>query len=504
MTVGELFRALSASTIQRPGGARGLDVPVTGVAYDSRRVKPGDAFVALRGLKDDGARFAGHAIAAGAVCVIAESAPPATSGDGTAVPWHIVDNARVALALAASRLHGDPSQELLLVGITGTNGKTTTSHVLASIIEAAGIPCGLMGTVAYRVAGRDEPATRTTPEAPDLQGLLRRMVTAGAGACVMEVSSHALALRRTHGLKFAAAGFTNLTRDHLDFHASMEAYFDAKKSLFTGLAPGAPALLNIDDPWGASLVGAGGRAVTYAVDAPADVRPRGVRQSLSGLAFEALTPHGAVQVRSRLVGRTNLYNLLCAIGLAAELGLPAVAIERGIAMLTGVPGRFELVSGEQDEVSVVVDYAHTDDALRNLLETARSLTNGRVITVFGCGGDRDRSKRPLMGLVATRLSDFTVVTSDNPRGEDPARIVEEILFGTVGTPRGGEIRTELDRRAAIDLAITTARPGDLVLIAGKGHEKTQEQGGVTTPFDDVAVAGEALSARRVRAGVNRG
>ncbi|MGE0394554.1 MAG: UDP-N-acetylmuramoyl-L-alanyl-D-glutamate--2,6-diaminopimelate ligase [Vicinamibacterales bacterium] len=500
MTVGELLQGLPAATIQRPGSAAALSVPVTGVAYDSRRVQPGHAFIALRGLKDDGARYAGEAIANGAACVVAESPAP----EGTRVPWHVVADARVALAVAAARFFGDPSQELLLVGITGTNGKTTTSHVLASIVEAAGIPCGLMGTVAYRIAGRDEPATRTTPEAPDLQSLLRRMVAAGAGACVMEVSSHALALKRTHGLRFAAAGFTNLTRDHLDFHGSMEAYFDSKKSLFTHLAPGAPAVVNIDDPWGATLAGAGGRTVTYAVDAQADIRPLDVRQSLSGLTFQAVTPHGPVQVRSRLVGRANLYNLLCAIGLASELGLPGSAIERGIAALSGVPGRFELVSGDDDEVSVVVDYAHTDDALRNLLETARSLTRGRLITVFGCGGDRDRSKRPLMGLVATRLSDLTVVTSDNPRGEDPARIAEEILLGTAGAPRGGDVRTELDRRAAIDLAITVARPGDLVLLAGKGHEKTQEQGGVTSPFDDAAVAREALAARRVRARVNRG
>ncbi len=505
MTVGELIQAVPAATIQRAGSGPALATPVTGVAYDSRRVQPGDAFVALRGLKDDGARFAAQAVAAGAVCVIAESAAPGTADDGaSSVPWHIVDDARVALALAAGRFYGEPSQELLLVGITGTNGKTTTSHVLASIFEAAGVPCGLMGTVTYRIAGHDEPATRTTPEAPDLQSLLRRMVTAGAGACVMEVSSHALALKRTHGLRFAACGFTNLTRDHLDFHGSMEAYFDAKKGLFTHLSPGTPAVVNVDDPWGATLVGTGGRSVTYAVDGPADVRPLDVRQSLSGLTFQAVTPQGTLQVRSRLVGRTNLYNLLCAIGLASELGLPGSAIERGIGALDGVPGRFELVSTGSDEVSVVVDYAHTDDALRNLLETARSLTNGRVITVFGCGGDRDRSKRPLMGLVATRLSDLTIVTSDNPRGEDPARIAEEILLGTAGAPRGGDVRTELDRRAAIEMAITAARAGDLVLIAGKGHEKTQELGGVTTPFDDVVVAREMLSARRVRARVNRG
>ncbi len=498
MTLGERLPAVPAAAIPRAGPA-GLSVAVAGIAYDSRLVRPGDVFVALRGQRDDGVRFAAAAVQAGAVAVIAETAPP----DGVAVPWHVVADARVALAQAADRLYGRPSDALMLVGITGTNGKTTTSHVLAAIFEAAGIPCGLLGTVAYRVGGAAEPATRTTPEAPDLQRLLRRMVDTGAGACVMEVSSHALALKRTHGLRFAAAGFTNLTRDHLDFHGTMDAYFDAKKSLFTGLGPGVPALVNLDDPWGAALVGAGGRSVTYAVHAAAAIRPIGVTQSLSGLAFDAVTPRGLLHIRSRLVGSANLYNLLCAIGLAGELGLTGSAIESGIAALSGVPGRFELVSSEDDEIAVVVDYAHTDDALRHLIETARALTRGRVITVFGCGGDRDRSKRPLMGLVATRLSELAIVTSDNPRTEDPARIIEEILLGTGTTPRGGEVRTIVDRRTAIVEAVAAAQPGDLVLVAGKGHEKTQEQGGTVTPFDDVAVAQEALAARRVRTRVAR-
>ena len=499
MTLSEVFQALPASTIQRPEDAAGLAAEVTGIAYDSRRVRPGHLFVALRGLKDDGARFVPEAIRAGAVGVVADTPAP----DGVPVPWRVVDDAREALALAADRYFGHPSGQLTVVGMTGTNGKTTTSHVLAAIFEAAGVPCGLLGTVTYRINGQDEPATRTTPEAPDLQALLRRMVDAGSHACVMEVSSHALALKRVAGIRFAAAGFTNLTRDHLDFHGSMETYFDAKRSLFTGLAPGAPALLNVDDPRGVSLVGEGGRTVTYAVDAPADVYPRAVEESLAGLTFEAHTPHGIVRVRSRLVGHTNLYNLLAAVGIAVELGLPIEAIERGIAALDGVPGRFELASGPEDDVAVVVDYAHTDDALRRLLETARNLASGRVITVFGCGGDRDRSKRPLMGLVASRLSDLTIVTSDNPRSEDAARIVEEILLGTQESGRGGEVRTVLDRRSAILDAVSAAGPGDLVLVAGKGHEKTQEQAGVTTPFDDVAVAHEALAARRVRAQAGR-
>ena len=499
MTLGEILQALPASIIQRPVDVASLATEVTGIAYDSRRVRPGHLFVALRGLKDDGARFAPEAIQAGAVGVVAETPAP----DGVTVPWRVVDDAREALALSADRFFDHPSGRLTVVGITGTNGKTTTSHVLAAIFEAAGVPCGLLGTVTYRINGQDEPATRTTPEAPDLQALLRRMVAAGSRACVMEVSSHALALKRVTGIRFAAAGFTNLTRDHLDFHGSMEAYFDAKRSLFTGLAPGVPALLNVDDPRGVSLVGVGGRAVTYAVDAAADVYPGVVEASLSGLVFDAHTPRGVVRVRSRLVGHTNVYNLLAAIGMAVELGLPTEAIERGIEALDGVPGRFELASSPEDDVAVVVDYAHTDDALRRLLETARGLASGRVITVFGCGGDRDRSKRPLMGLVASRLSDLTIVTSDNPRSEDAARIVEEILLGIQESARGGEVRTVLDRHHAIHDAVSAARSGDLVLVAGKGHEKTQEHGGVTTPFDDVAVAREALAARRVRPRVGR-
>jgi UDP-N-acetylmuramoyl-L-alanyl-D-glutamate--2,6-diaminopimelate ligase len=494
MTVAGLLRVLPASTVQRPADQVRLEALVTGVSYDSRQVRPGQLFVALRGLKDNGARFALDAIRAGASCVVAESAAP----DGVTVPWCVVADARDALARAADYLFGQPSRQLTLVGVTGTNGKTTIGYLLTAMFEAAGVPCGLIGTVAYRVDGADEPSTRTTPEAPELQALLRRMVDAGSRACVMEVSSHALALKRVAGLQFAAAVFTNLTRDHLDFHGNMESYFEAKRGLFVALGPGAPALINFDDPRGASLAGTG-RTVSYAVDAAADVRPGPVTQSLAGLAFEAETLHGPVRVRSRLVGRGNLYNLLGAIGTAVELGLPIDAVERGIEGLEAVPGRAELVSGPSDDVVVIVDYAHTDDALRHLIEAGRSLTHGRVITVFGCGGGRDRSKRPLMGLVASRLSDLTIVTSDNPRAEDPARIVDEILLGT----QGSDVRTVIDRRAAIYAAVESAVSGDLVLVAGKGHEKTQEQDGALKPFDDVAVVRDALATRLVRARVGR-
>ena len=315
----------------------------------------------------------------------------------------------------------------------------------------------------------------------------------------MEVSSHALSLRRVDGMTFAAAVFTNLTRDHLDFHADMESYFQAKRRLFEMLPRTAPSLLNVDDPRGALLADAGGKPVTYAINQSADITTGPLSFSLEGLSFDVRTPRGPLSVRSVLVGRPNVYNILAAVAAASALDVPFDATERGIRDLDGVPGRFEIVSTKKDEVTVVVDYAHTDDALRNLLETARPLTGGRLITVFGCGGDRDRTKRPLMGAVAGRLSDLIVITSDNPRSEDPNRIIEEIQRGiTADTRKDSDQRvlTNVDRRGAIANAIELARAGDLVLIAGKGHEKYQVIGDRTLPFDDVAVAREALERRR--------
>jgi UDP-N-acetylmuramoyl-L-alanyl-D-glutamate--2,6-diaminopimelate ligase len=390
------------------------------------------------------------------------------------------------------------------VGVTGTNGKTTTAHLIASIFEAAGVRCGILGTVGYRIGGELREATHTTPEAPDVQSLLRAMADQGCGACAMEVSSHALALRRVDGMSFAAAVFTNLTREHLDFHADMESYFQAKRRLFEMLPPDAPALINLDDPRGGALVSAGGRPVTYAIHRRADLMPGPLSFSLAGLEFDVRTPRGTLHVRSALVGRPNVFNILAAAATGTALGLSLDAIERGVAALEGVPGRFQVVSGPRDEVTVVVDYAHTDDALRNLLETVRPLARGRVITVFGCGGDRDRTKRPLMGAVAGRLSDVLLITSDNPRNEDPNRIIDEIQRGVTPDTRRDSAQPLLaivDRRAAIHRAIELARAGDLVLVAGKGHEKYQVIGDQVLPFDDVAVAREALSRRRSNSGV---
>ena len=484
---------------QLPADARTLDVPCTGVTHDSRQAGPGSVFVALRGFKSDGAEFAPQAIAAGAAAVVAEQFPGAESP----APWIVVTHARIALAQLAAEFFGHPSREMQVVGITGTNGKTTTAYLVSAIFEAAGVRCGLMGTVTYRIGDREFAATRTTPEAPDVQGLMRQMVTAGCGACVMEVSSHALALHRVDGIRFAAGVFTNLTRDHLDFHADMEDYFHAKRRLFEMLPADAPAVVNADDPRGAGLAEALPRPVTYGITRTADVTPGPLEFSLGGLDFDVRLPTGAVHVRSKLVGKPNVYNVLAAVGVTASLGVQLDAIEKGLQDLPGVPGRFEVASSPGDDITVIVDYAHTDDALRNLLETTRALAANRLITVFGAGGDRDRTKRPLMGMVAARLSDLVVITSDNPRSEDPVRIMDEVKRGAEPETRqsGAEVLAIADRREAIVHAVQRAGAGDVVLIAGKGHEKYQEIDGRVQPFDDVAVAREALEARRVKARV---
>lgn len=501
MTLGELvagaqtLAADARDVIARlgVGGRR-----VSAVVHDSRAASSGGVFVAVKGQKADGTIFVEQAASRGAVAVVAETPAPA----GVTVPWIQTADARLSLAELSSLFYGRPSEQLQLVGVTGTNGKTTCTYLLAAIFEAADLSCGRIGTVSFKVAGEERDASHTTPEASELQRLLRDMVDRGDRACMMEVSSHALVLQRAAYLKFRAALFTNLTRDHLDFHGDMQQYFEAKRRLFEMLPAGAPAVINVDDPRGQELARTLPHVVTYAIDAPADIRPVDVHGSLEGLAFEVDTPRGRVAVRSSLVGRPNVYNILGAVGLADALGLPILAIEQGLARLDGVPGRFQMVSGRADDVRVVVDYAHTDDALKNLLETARPLASGRLITVFGCGGDRDTSKRPLMGAVAARLSDLVVVTSDNPRSEDPDRIIDDIKRGIV-PPRepGASSRYATpfiaisDRRLAIEHAIKSAKPGDLVLVAGKGHEKYQIIGERTLPFDDVEIARGALQRR---------
>ena len=514
MTLGQLIRAVAAHAPFSALAASADGHPstaVSAIAYDSRQVAPGSVFVALRGLQADGTAYARDAIARGAIAVFAETAAPAGHG-ATAAPWFQVADARLALAALASEFYQRPSEKITLVGITGTNGKTTTSYLLAAIFEAAGIRCGRIGTIGYRIGNKEYEAARTTPEAPELQRMLRDMLAQGSGACVMEVSSHALALRRADHLTFAAAIFTNLTRDHLDFHRDMQEYFEAKRRLFELLRDTGVGITNLDDRRGGEFAAAAQRRLTYAIDEPADVMPGPMALSLDGLQFEVRTPRGPLQVRSRLVGRPNAYNILAAVAAAVALDLPSEAVERGIAALESVPGRFQVVSSPTDDVRVVVDYAHTDDALKNLLETARPLASGRVITVFGCGGDRDKTKRPLMGAVAARLSDMVIVTSDNPRSENPEQILEDIKRGIVlpadrigpsgRGPKPTPYLSIVDRKAAIERAVREARTGDLVLVAGKGHEKYQVIGDRTLPFDDVEIARASLAQRRASSKVS--
>lgn len=482
------------------------DVRITGVTNDSRRVAPGAVFVAIRGTRDDGLRFVPEALARGAEVVVT-SAGREKAMELSAAPRVIeVGDDRAALAVMARNLHGRVDLRVPVIGITGTNGKTTTCLILASILRAVGRRPGLLGTVTYVIGDMEIPATRTTPEAPDIQAYLERMERAGCGACVMEVSSHALDLRRVHGMRFAVAVFTNLTRDHLDYHQDMESYFAVKSTLFTGAGGPAPAaaVINIDDPYGARLdaslasrAGGAPRRITYGESASASIRIAALETARpSGLLLTLDDAGEQVVVRSPLAGRPNACNVTAAAAAARALGIGWPDIARGVGAVDRVPGRLERVGGRG--FGVFVDYAHTDDALRNVLETVRPLTDGRVILVFGCGGDRDRTKRPLMGGHAARLADVVFVTSDNPRSEKPEAIIDEIMAGAAeaersGTARAaGRLHAEPDRRRAIEAAIRLARPGDTVLIAGKGHETTQTIGDRVIPFDDRAVAREAL------------
>jgi UDP-N-acetylmuramoyl-L-alanyl-D-glutamate--2,6-diaminopimelate ligase len=523
MTLGELLDRAAVRSVAMPPApsldAERLRTVITDVAYDSRHVGPGSIFVGLRGLHADGATFAHEAASRGAVAVIAESMPIA----GIRIPWLVVEDARGALAALAATFFGNPSGELLVIGVTGTNGKTTSTYLMGAMLDRAGLRAGRVGTVAYRIGAVEHAAVRTTPESRDVQALLRQMVDVGCRGCVMEVSSHALMLRRADCVRFAAAVFTNLTRDHLDFHGDMDSYFRAKKQLFDRLPDDGVAVINADDPRGATLVATVRRPVTYAIDARADVRPTRLEYAVTGTVLEVRTPRGTLSLTSKLVGRSNAYNILAAAATCTALDVPFSAIEQGVADLTAVPGRMQVVSTPADDVTVIVDYAHTDDALRGLLETARSIARRRIITIFGCGGDRDRTKRPLMGAVAARLSDLVIITSDNPRSEDPLRIIEEIKLGiesaaphaareaAMSLPArasAGSARTELvegrvtpwraivDRREAIDRAIREADPGDMVLIAGKGHEREQIIGERHLPFDDGEVGRDALARRR--------
>jgi UDP-N-acetylmuramoyl-L-alanyl-D-glutamate--2,6-diaminopimelate ligase len=491
---------------------------VRGLAYDSRSVEPGFLFAALRGGTRDGYEFVEQAAARGAVAVMS-SRPGDRRPAGLA--WVQVDDDRLGLALAARNYYGRPDARMTMIGVTGTNGKTTLCFLLEAILKEAGEKPCVLGTVLYRY-GRDEVrADRTTPESLDLYRLLDRFATAGARSCAMEVSSHSLVLRRVAGIGFRAAVFTNLTQDHLDFHKTMEEYFEAKASLFRDLPAGSVAVLNADDPCSARLRAmTRARVVTFGEGAGADLRLVSFRPAARGgsLAFEigpGVTaaagpvagrlpgPSGAVsrrlEIELPLLGRPNARNAAAATAAALALGVPPDAIVRGLQSIEGVPGRFERIEAAAP-FTVLVDYAHTDDALRNVLEAVRELRPRRVISVFGCGGDRDRAKRPKMGFAAAAGSDMVVVTSDNPRSENPAAIIEEILPGVRRAlkidPQGAlppdRCLVIPDRREAIRSALALARPGDCVVIAGKGHEPYQILGDRTVPFDDREVARELL------------
>lgn len=478
---------------------------VEGLDYDSRRIRPGYLFFAFPGARVDGREFAKQAVASGAIAVLSDlEAPGGIDAASIGVPWIRAAHGRQALAVAARNFYGKLDEKIPIVGITGTNGKTTTSYLVDSILRAAGMTTLLAGTIEYRLGPKILPAPNTTPESLDLHRMLAELAAMNGGvhggveksakAATMEVSSHALALGRVYALHFRTAVFTNLTQDHLDFHHTMEEYFAAKQLLFTGSGAPAPqyAVLNRDDEWGRRIKpGSGTEVLWYGLGNDAMARARHIHSGLNGLRFDVTLDKVRFEVNSPLIGKVNVYNILAACSVGMTFQLPPEVIAAGIGNCRGVPGRFERVD-EGQPFAVVVDYSHTDDALRNAIAVARTLNAKRVITLFGCGGDRDRAKRPLMGKVAGELSDLVILTSDNPRSEDPLQIMNDALVGI----RRTDTRTivEPDRAAAIRKAIEEARAGDVVILAGKGHETYQIFRDCTVHFDDREVAREALRA----------
>ncbi|MFQ5912720.1 MAG: UDP-N-acetylmuramoyl-L-alanyl-D-glutamate--2,6-diaminopimelate ligase [Nitrospinota bacterium] len=496
------LRALLEGLGQPPSSGN-LDADITGVAYDSRKVKSGDLFVALPGTRTDGGRYLEEAIGRGAGgLLVRDLADARARGLNSSVAVVEAADTRRALALVADAFYGHPSGQVRVVGITGTNGKTTWTYLTESIFQSAGWRTGVIGTISYRLGRGPETertASQTTPEAPDLQALLREMADAGVSFCLMEVSSHGLCLERVGGISFEVAVFSNLTQDHLDFHESLDAYYEAKRSLFTR-HPVRRAVVNLDDPYGeriwADVKGtpAGETGLTYAISKRASVTAQDVESGWSGLRFRLRGAGCDVPVRLRLVGSHNVYNALAAAATGLAVGVAPEAVADGLGRLESAPGRFERVDLGQP-FAVVVDYAHTEDALRRVLKTARELIEGRLIVVMGCGGDRDRSKRPRMGAAAAEAADHVVVTSDNPRTEDPHAILQEIEPGilTLGRERASHEMC-VDRREAIGRALALASPGDGVLIAGKGHETYQIVGREVLPFDDREEVRNALRA----------
>jgi UDP-N-acetylmuramoyl-L-alanyl-D-glutamate--2,6-diaminopimelate ligase len=511
MQLSELIRGLPV-TISGISGISGMTgggdlaaVDVRGVAHDSRTVEPGDLFAAWRGARHDGSSFAPAALERGAVAVLADGPPPAGTPAPWPTPWLTTEQPRALLGPLASRAYGHPDRELVLAGVTGTNGKSTVATLLAAVLDAAGRPAGFLGTLGYRLGGRAFPGERTTPEASDLFRTLRRMRDAGAAAVAMEVSSHALEQGRVAGAAFDVAVFTNLSRDHLDFHSSMEAYFDAKRRLFDHLKPGARPVVNVEDPWGARLAAELPDALTYGEGGEVHARSAslGARQTRATVA----TPHGDLEITSPLLGRFNLSNLLAAVAAAEVLGLPHDAVAAALAVQPPVPGRLEPVDRGQP-FPAFVDYAHTDAALAAALGAVREIAGddqrgdetpgrGRVAVVFGCGGERDPGKRPVMGRVAGELADLPIATSDNPRREDPLAILAAVEEGLKQSGNGSYLVVP-DRREAIRTAVAAVSeggPGWAVLIAGKGHEDVQVVGDSKLPFSDRDELAQALTER---------
>ncbi len=494
-----LSQVLQGVPLVRQAGPR---VDVSSVEYDSRKAVPGSLFVAMRGGTTDGNRFVSSAVAQGATALVTDSAAvfEAAGENFPQIARIEVQHGRRALAGAAANFYHHPEKKLCLTGVTGTNGKTTTAYLLDSMLKSVRRKTILVGTIEYHVGDEVRPSPHTTPESRDLLELFAEGVGLGATEAVMEVSSHGLEQGRVWGLHYDVAIFTNLTRDHLDFHGTMENYFAAKRSLFDGRSVEAPraAVVNLDDRRGVEIADAarlaGAEIFGYGIDAGA-LRASEVEVLASGMRFTMMTPQGAVRVATRLTGKVNIYNLLAAAAAAMARGLTLEEVARGAAALDHVPGRFQTVDAGQP-FTVAVDYAHTDDALRNLVSLARefaSARGGRVITLFGCGGDRDRTKRPMMGRVAGEGSDLVVLTSDNPRSEDPLSVLDDVIAGLA--PTGTAYLIEPDRAQAIDLAIRAAHAGDIVLLAGKGHEKVQVLNDRTIPFDDAAVALRVLAGR---------
>jgi UDP-N-acetylmuramoyl-L-alanyl-D-glutamate--2,6-diaminopimelate ligase len=499
MTLASLLQALEGKVkiIDRQGD---WDVSVDAITDDSRAVSSHSLFVAVKGERVDGHDFIPAAVRGGMVALVSQQPV-----EGVSVPFVRVEDSRKALGLLGSRFYEDPSSRIRMIGVTGTNGKTTTTYVCKTLLEALGHPVGMIGTVAYQVGERSMPATHTTPGSLELQQLLATIVAAGCRTAVMEVSSHALAQDRTSGCEYDVAVFSNLTQDHLDFHKTMEAYFQAKLRLFTGLKSGVKgnkrAIVNIDDPYGHRIIEQCTAPVwTYALKTKADLCAESVRLSLQGTNFTAATPVGSFPIESHLVGEHNVYNLLAAIGVALHEGATPAQIREAVTTLSNVPGRFErLIAGQP--FTVAVDYAHTEDALVRLLTAAQALKTGRIITVFGCGGDRDRGKRPKMGEAAVRYSDVVILTSDNPRTEDPISILEHVETGVIEAMRQRPhvlYRKVPDRREAIETAVREAHRGDIVLIAGKGHEDYQIIGTKKVHFDDREVARNAIERLGIR------